>query len=375
MTTATGRPVVRLLHDEEVGAADGLALDEALMASVGRRAAEPIPTLRLYTYRSHCALVGRYQSLSAEIDIDRCVATGTEFGRRPTGGGAIVMGRDQLGVALVVPAPPRTPQQLIRHWAAGVQQGLALLGIRAEFGGKNDLLVDGRKIAGLGVYTDGDGAALFHASVLADLDVRTMLDVLRIPAAKLERHGVTAVQQRITTVTRETGIATDADGLRASIAAGFASALGVDLVPGTVTADETERAAELAETVYRSDSWLFPADTARDGTGSATFRSPEGQVRVFLAVRESLVKSALFTGDFTAPPPALTALEAALRWERLDRKHVTRAVVAVRERYDPAWDDDDVVVTALLTAGERARTHAAAHPARTGGSCYFPEVG
>ena len=75
------------------------------MAGVGRDATRPRPTLRLYTYASHAALVGRYQTLDAEVDLEACAATGTAVSRRPTGGGAIVMGRDQLGVALVLPAP------------------------------------------------------------------------------------------------------------------------------------------------------------------------------------------------------------------------------------------------------------------------------
>ena len=127
------------------------------MAGVGRDANPPRPTLRLYTYASHAALVGRYQTLAAEVDVDACAATGTGVSRRPTGGGAIVMGRDQLGVALVLPAPATAapPRTLIPELGQGVIEGLRRIGVRAEFGGKNDLLAGGRKIAGLGMYTDG----------------------------------------------------------------------------------------------------------------------------------------------------------------------------------------------------------------------------
>ena len=42
----------RILFDDGVSAAGGLALDEALMAGVGRDANPARPTLRLYTYAS-----------------------------------------------------------------------------------------------------------------------------------------------------------------------------------------------------------------------------------------------------------------------------------------------------------------------------------
>ena len=60
-TTARARP-------------EGLALDEALMASYARGEPRRPPTLRLYTYRTHCALIGRYQNLDAEVDLAACRA-------------------------------------------------------------------------------------------------------------------------------------------------------------------------------------------------------------------------------------------------------------------------------------------------------------
>ena len=54
----------RYLEDDGVDAAAGLAADEALMLRCGRgQTPDADATLRLYTYRAHCALVGRYQSL------------------------------------------------------------------------------------------------------------------------------------------------------------------------------------------------------------------------------------------------------------------------------------------------------------------------
>ena len=165
--------VWRLLADDGAGAAGGLALDEALMSRYAQDEPECSPTLRLYSYRDHCALVGRYQTLEAEVDLAACRRTGTEVGRRLTGGGAIVMGSGQLGIAYVDRARPgQRPRETIGEISAALVDGCARLGIAASFGGKNDLEVGGRKIAGLGLYVDPAGAMLFHASVLADLDVR-----------------------------------------------------------------------------------------------------------------------------------------------------------------------------------------------------------
>ncbi len=75
----------RLLADDGAGAAEGLALDEALMSRYAREEPDCAPTLRLYSYRDHCALIGRYQNLEAEVDLAACARTGTEVSRRLTG--------------------------------------------------------------------------------------------------------------------------------------------------------------------------------------------------------------------------------------------------------------------------------------------------
>jgi len=89
----------RYLIEDRVSAAAGLACDEATMLPHGRDSAATAAaaTLRLYTYRPHCALVGRYQSVDDEIELAACARLGVEVSRRPTGGGAILMGADQLG--------------------------------------------------------------------------------------------------------------------------------------------------------------------------------------------------------------------------------------------------------------------------------------
>jgi lipoate-protein ligase A len=366
----------RLLCDDDAGAADGLALDEALMAGVSRDAGAPRPTLRLYTYTSHVALVGRYQTLDAEVDLAACAATGTGVSRRPTGGGAIVMGRDQLGIALVLPMPATAARTLIPELGAGVIEGLRRVGVAAQFGGKNDLLVDGRKIAGLGLYRDARGALLFHTSLLVDLDVELMLRLLKIPAAKLACKAVAAVADRITTVRRELAQPVGVDMVRDAVAEGFGARFGVTLSPEVPSKAEQSAADGLVVSRYANPAWLAEQGAQPDGTGCATFRSPDGLVRVFVAAQGTLVKSAQFTGDFNTVPEGLRRLEASLRWRHLNAGTMLNLVADVRSQTgaDAGWRRDDDVVTAVLAAGARA-VDPSATPLRPTGSCYFPEQG
>lgn len=363
----------RYLGDDAVPAGYGLAFDEAMTAGYTRDTQDLPPTLRLYTYRSHCALVGRYQHLAAELDLAACGRRGVEVNRRPTGGGAIIMGAGQLGVAVATRAPgEQRPKELLERFSAGIVEGLAALGIRASFRGKNDLAVSGRKIAGLGLYLNGSGGLLFHASVLADLDVQLMLEVLRIPAAKLADKAVAAVEERVTTVTRQLGEAWDGDRLREVVAGGFREALGLELVPGEPASYELELTASLVRDRYGSPEWWNEYSPRSDATATATMRLPSGLVRLYLACSDRTVKSILFTGDFNAVPAALLAIEENLRWKRLHRDVVDEVV---RRCLDGHTDvaEPEAVAGAIMEAAERASHPPSSAPERSG-SCYFPEV-
>src|SRR5579863_828997 len=149
----------RLIEDDGVSASFGLAADECLAHRVGAGISQP--TLRLYTYRSHCALVGRFQNIDNEINRAYSEVNGIALNRRPTGGGAIIMGRDQLGIALCIPGREgdsyRQARELMADFSAGIIRGLEAIGIQAAFWGKNDIEIHNRKVAGLGVYRAPEG--------------------------------------------------------------------------------------------------------------------------------------------------------------------------------------------------------------------------
>ena len=366
----------RLLVSDDVGGGEGLAFDEALMAGYARGAPTRPPTLRLYTYRSHVALIGRYQHLEAEVDLDACARTGTDVNRRPTGGGAIVMGAGQLGVAVVTRAPAaERPKEVLERYSAGIVAGLAELGIEARFRGKNDLEVGGRKIAGLGLYLDGNGALLFHSSVLADLDVEFMLEVLQIPAAKLGDTAAPAVRERVTTVAAETGEDWAGASLREQVAVGFAKALDLELAEEEPEALEVGGADRLVAEKYSTDEWLHQRSPQKDATATSVVKTPAGLVRCYVALSGDTIKSALFTGDFNELPSPLVRIEEALRWKRLDRGELVSVAARAADGDTGLGVPTDVLIDAVLDAGTRAveaRGEQAA-PLRDG-SCYFPEA-
>ena len=325
----------RYLRDDGATAGFGLAADEAITRRQGT--GQSPPTLRLYTYRSHCALVGRFQRVASEVHLDYCQASGIAVNRRPTGGGAILMGADQLGVALMLPerAEARSydrTRELFQRFSGGIVETLAGLGVAAEYRRKNDVEVRGRKVAGLGIYFDPAGGLLFHASLLVDLHIPLMLRVLRTPFEKISDKEIATVAERVTTVRRETGRALPVAEVRDLLREAYARSLGITLEDGGFSEEELAEIGALERERYATPEWLEREPATLDAMGSATLKTLGGLLSAHLTLAGDVIKAVYLRGDFFCDERVIAGLERALRWHSSASGQVVRTLEALRER-------------------------------------------
>ncbi len=333
---------LRLLTEDGVSDRLGLACDEVLALRTGE--GRSLPTLRLYTYRSHAALVGRFQNAGHELHLDACRSLGVPVNRRPTGGGAIIMGEQQLGIALCVPgqgfaavggtmAGYGRARSLMANFSKGVVRGLETYGIQGVFARKNDLEVGGRKIAWLGIHRTATGGLLFHCSLLVDLDIPFMLQVLNTPFEKISDKQIRSVSARITTVRRELGEQVALAGVREAVAEGFAGAFGAQLSPGRLDEDEQRDVQALVQSKYSRDEWIFQQARVSDSDGFARVKSPYGLISARVTTAGEQLKAVYLEGDFFCSDQALAAVEGSLCWHSTSPERIRATLVEVYGRF------------------------------------------
>ncbi len=348
---------LRLITDDHVTAHFGLAGDETIAWRVGSGQSEPM--LRLYTYRP-CALVGRFQNIATEIHLDFCQEQGIPVNRRPTGGGAIIMGEGQLGLALTVPGSSDDSYHRAREVMGELSQGLVLglnsLGIQARLRGKNDIEVNGRKIAGLGIYRASTGGLLFHASLLVDLDIPLMLRMLNTPFEKITDKEIESFAARITTVRRESDRPISLDEARQKVAEGYAQALNVSLVPSAFTPEELQAIAVLEREKYCTPEWIYQTTDTPDSSGVGRVKTPAGLLDVRATLAGRAIKAIYIRGDFFAEDSAISNLEASLRWHSADPEAVAATVQKVYPLYQSQLNN--IPLDDLLQAIQTALWHA-----------------
>ncbi|HSF78577.1 MAG TPA: biotin/lipoate A/B protein ligase family protein [Steroidobacteraceae bacterium] len=306
----------------DAGLRDGrfnVALDQAM---IELHHAARIPDTIRFIHFPPTALVGRHQVLSREIDLDYCARHGIGVGRRITGGGAIYLDEGQLGWALVFHR--RTLglgglADVAQAICEAVAAGLSRLGVDARYRPRNDVEVDGRKISGTGGFFDGD-TLIYQGTVLIDTDPGRMMSALKVPEAKLARHGAASAAQRVVTLRELLGSRTPALAeIQASLLHGFQQRLGLEWQPGALTAGEESLARRLFDEELGQDAFVAEIDEPESGEAFlvGSHSCPGGAITAYVrleGVAGDRIGQVLFTGDFfVAPPRAVLDLESSLK--------------------------------------------------------------
>ena len=347
----------RYIKNDNVAASAGLAADEVLANCAGADTSQH--TLRLYTYQP-CALVGRFQSIENELNLSYCANKKIPINRRPTGGGAIIMGEDQLGVALAIPGKADETYAHVRErmaqFSQGIISGLATLGIHVEFRRKNDLEVNGKKIAGLGLHKTATGGLLFHASLLVDLDVSYMLDVLRTPFEKISDKEIATVAERTTTVQREYKKPLTLNNVRVIILNGYKNAFDANIELSDLSNEEMDEIRQLEKDKYMDSDWIFQSTDVADAIGKSIIKTEGGLLDIRIVLAGKMIKSAYIGGDFFTSEHAIADLEQSLRWHSSQHKSLQETLTQVYERWlgDLANLPMEYLIKGLMSAIQKA---------------------
>ena len=139
-------------------------------------------------------IIGRNQDLEAEVNLDYCLGHGVRVVRRKSGGGCVYSDKGNIMVSFV--SRRGEVSAVFDRYLSALTACLCSLGLDAEKSGRNDILVDGRKVSGNAFHQLPD-RSIVHGTLLYDTDLDALEEAIRPPVEKLERHGVASVRQRV----------------------------------------------------------------------------------------------------------------------------------------------------------------------------------
>lgn len=143
-------------------------------------------------------VIGRNQNTLAEVNGPFIKQRGIHVVRRLSGGGAVYHDLGNLNFTFIVDAEKERVSNF-EFFTRPVIQALASLGVQAEFSGRNDITIDGKKFSG-NAQNWSKGRLLHHGTILFNSDLSVVQEALNVKADKLQSKGVKSVRSRVTNI-------------------------------------------------------------------------------------------------------------------------------------------------------------------------------
>lgn len=231
-----------------------LALEEALVQ--GDLSGDFTPTIRVWVNPS-AAVIGRFQDIKSEVDIEFCEQNGIQIVRRFTGGGAVYHDEGNLNFTIVMPKPESIRLlEFHKNNAYVVQDCLNRLGLKSEFIPPNSLEISGKKISGAAAGFDRK-LSLWHSSILVSTDIAMPTRVLSPSRRYFKTTHVRSRWKPVTTLEAALGKHVPLSEVKTCLLRSFEKLKDSELQPLPLSDAEEQRMRALFARKYSIYEWNF----------------------------------------------------------------------------------------------------------------------
>lgn len=170
-----------------------LALEEYVVKHM-----DPDPEYVILWQNEPSVIIGRNQNTIEEINIKFIKDNNIHVVRRLSGGGAVYHDLGNLNFTFIVKNKGDVADNF-KKFTEPVVSLLRSLGVDAQFTGRNDITIDGKKFSGNAQYYYKD-RLLHHGTILFNSDLARVQEALNVSHDKIESKGVKSVRSRVTNI-------------------------------------------------------------------------------------------------------------------------------------------------------------------------------
>ncbi|HUL37730.1 MAG TPA: biotin/lipoate A/B protein ligase family protein, partial [Thermodesulfobacteriota bacterium] len=278
--------------------------------------------------------IGYFQDATQEVDLQYCRESGISFMRREVGGGATYLDENQIFYQLIWKKDnlkfPRAVDEIYPWFSQAPVETYRAFGIESEFRVVNDIVTKtGRKIAGEGGGNIGE-CMVFVGGILLDFDYQAMSRILRVPDEKFRDKVYQTMEENLTTMKRELGMAPPREEVVRVLKKQFEK-VGGKLQPASLNSEILQKMKEI-EPWMTSEEFLLKK-TPRIPNGVKIREGVEvlyglhkakgGLIRTAEEISERKIEDITISGDFTFyPKEGLDGLEGSLEKVPLEEEKI-----------------------------------------------------
>lgn len=249
-------------------------------------------------------VVGHNQNTEAEINRAFVEEHHINVVRRGTGGGAVYHDLGNLNYSFITDVGDDGIS--IRRFTQPVVAALRSLGLNAEASGRNDILVEGRKVSGTAQRRHA-GRILHHGTLLFDANPGMVAGALNVDPEKFRSKSTKSVRARIGNIRDFLPVDMDLPAFWTYLKDALS---GGGLTPDALTVDELAAVERLKTEKYDTWAWNYGRSPKFDVTRKRYWDG--GCLEASVSIADGRITDIRFCGDFLAVRD-MDALLAALK--------------------------------------------------------------
>lgn len=276
-----------------------LALEEHLLTNTSEG------IIVMLWQNDNAVVIGRNQNVFEEVNVQYAKENGITIVRRSTGGGAVYHDLGNFNYSIIT-SKQVVDDDSMKILSEPIINVLKELGIDAEFTGRNDIVVSGKKISGTAQRIYGD-RVLHHGCILFDSNLETLAKCFNVNSKTITSKAVKSVKSRVTNIKEHMKVSVTIEQFKEFLAQEIMKNEQYTVL--NITKDMHEATKKLAADKYRTKEWNY--NLPMKYTLHKCKRYDGGILDIYMDIQNGRIMKCQIYGDFLSRI-SVSSMERAL---------------------------------------------------------------
>jgi lipoate---protein ligase len=282
-------------------------------------------TYLLFYINEPSIIIGKNQNTIEEINTKFVEENNIHVVRRLSGGGAVYHDLGNLNFSFITKDDGESFHNF-KKFTLPVIEALKNIGVNAELSGRNDILVNGRKISGNAQFAT-KGRMFSHGTLLFDTNIDNVVAALNVKKDKIESKGIKSIRSRVANIREFLSEDLTIEQFKEILLRSIFNVSSIEDVPRYELSDsDWEEIHRISEERYKNWDWNYGKSPKFNLQHSRRF--PVGQIDIRLEVNKGIIENCKIYGDFFGVGD-VADIEQLLIGKRYEKDEIAQALQSV----------------------------------------------